>query len=102
MHSFIHSVNNHCMKKHQAGQWGRDVKRNNIHVLPRKPVKVIFIFNETETQLKLIYMCVCGSAGKESACNLGHLALIPGLGRSLEKGKVTHSSILAQRIPWTV
>ena len=27
--------------------------------------------------------------------------MIPGLGRSLEKGKATHSSIHAQRIPWT-
>ena len=34
----------------------------------------------------------CGSAGKESACNMGDLDLIPGLGRSL----------LAWRIPWTV
>ena len=26
---------------------------------------------------------------------------IPGLGRSLEEGRATHSSILAWRIPWT-
>ena len=44
----------------------------------------------------------CGSAGKESACNAGDLGSIPGLGRSLEKGEATHSSILAWRIPWTV
>ena len=42
-----------------------------------------------------------GSDGKESACNAGDLGLISGLGRSLEKGMVTHSSILAWRIPWT-
>ena len=55
------------------------------------------------------------SAGKESACNVGDLGLVPGLGRSpgegkgypiqysgLEKGKATRSSILAWRIPWTV
>ena len=42
-----------------------------------------------------------GSAGKESACNEGELGLIPGLGRSLEKEKAIHSSILAWRIPWT-
>ena len=42
------------------------------------------------------------SAGKESACNVGNLGVIPGLGRPLEKGKATHSSILAWRIPWTV
>ena len=39
------------------------------------------------------------SNGKESACNVGDLGLIPGLGRSLEKGMATHSSILAWRIP---
>ena len=42
------------------------------------------------------------SVGKEPACNAGDLGSIPGLGRSLEKGKATHSSILAWRIPWTV
>ena len=44
----------------------------------------------------------CGSAGKESTCNSGDLSLTPGLGRFLEKGKATHSSILAWRIPWTI
>ncbi|XDC71441.1 hypothetical protein R6Z07F_002614 [Ovis aries] len=29
----------------------------------------------------------CGSAGKESACNVGDLGLIPGLGRSAGEGK---------------
>ena len=34
---------------------------------------------------------------------MGDLGLIPGLGRpALEKGKATHSSILAWRIPWTM
>ena len=42
------------------------------------------------------------SAGEESACNVGNLGSIPRLGRSLEKGKATYSSILAWRIPWTV
>ena len=37
---------------------------------------------------------LCSSADEESACNAGDLGLIPGLGRSLEKGKATHSSIL--------
>ena len=40
----------------------------------------------------------CGSAGKESFCNVGDL----GWEDPLEKGKATHSSILAWRIPWTV
>ena len=41
-----------------------------------------------------------GTDTKESACNAGDLGLIPGLGRFLEKGMTTHSSILAWRIPW--
>ena len=45
---------------------------------------------------------LCGSAGKESACNAGNLSSIPGLGRSPGEGKSTHSSILAWRITWTV
>ena len=39
----------------------------------------------------------CGSAGKESACNVGGLGSIPGLGRSLEKGYV--SMLLSPFIP---
>ena len=42
------------------------------------------------------------SAGKESACNVGDLGSIPGLGRFLEKGKATHSSIPTPGLysPW--
>ena len=42
-----------------------------------------------------------GLAGKASACNAGDLGSIPGLGRSPEKGRATHPSILAWEIPWT-
>ena len=42
-----------------------------------------------------------GSEDKESACNTGDLSSIPGWEDSLEKGMATHSSIPAQRIPWT-
>ena len=42
-----------------------------------------------------------GSDGKASACKAGDPRLNPGLGRSLEKGMATHSSILAWRILWT-
>ena len=41
------------------------------------------------------YPLLCGSAGKESACTAGDL----GWDDHLEKGKATHSSILAWRIP---
>ena len=42
------------------------------------------------------------SVGKESACKAGDLGSIPGLADPLEKRKATHSSILAERIAWTV
>ena len=41
-----------------------------------------------------------GSAGKESACNVGDGVLSLGWEDLLEKGKATHSRILAWRIPW--
>ena len=44
----------------------------------------------------------CGSACKETACSVGDLGLIPGWEDPLEKGKATHSSILAWRIPCTI
>ena len=46
-------------------------------------------------------MCPSGSDGKESVCNAEDTGLIPGSGRSLEKGIATHSSILAWIIQWT-
>ena len=42
-----------------------------------------------------------GSEVKASACTAGDLGSIPGSGRSLEKGRATHSSIVAYEIPWT-
>ena len=36
-----------------------------------------------------------------SAGDIRDVDLIPGLGRSPGEGMVTHSSILAWRIPWT-
>ena len=39
-----------------------------------------------------------GSDDKESACNAGDLGSIPGWEDPLEKGRETHSSILAKRI----
>ena len=40
------------------------------------------------------------SAGKESTCNVRDLGLIPSQEDPSEKGKATHSNILAWRIPW--
>ena len=46
------------------------------------------------------YLCD-GSDGKEFACNAGDPSSIPHWEDPLEKEMVTHSSILAWRIPWT-
>ena len=43
----------------------------------------------------------CGSAGKEFAYNVGDLGSTLGWEYTLEKGKATHSSILAWTIPWS-
>ena len=41
-----------------------------------------------------------GSDGKASAYNVGNLGSVPGLGRSSGEGNATHSSTLAEKIPW--
>ena len=43
-----------------------------------------------------------GSHGKESACNVGDLDLIPGLGRSPGEGNGYPLQYSTWRIPWTV
>ena len=42
-----------------------------------------------------------GSGGEDLGHNVGGPGLIPESERPLEKGMVTHFSILAWRIPWT-
>ena len=49
----------------------------------------------------LIYGLPQWLMNKESVCNAGDPGLIPGSGRSLEEEMATHSSVLAQKIPWT-
>ena len=45
----------------------------------------------------------CGSAGKETICNVEDLGLIPRLGRfPWRRERLTTPSILAWRIPWTL
>ena len=53
--------------------------------------------------LQYSWASLVAQLGKESACNAGDLGLIPWNWKDpLEKGKATHFSILAWRIPWTV
>ena len=53
----------------------------------------------TEASHSVTHIEHLGSDGKESACNAGDLASIPGLRRSPGEGKAAHSSILAWKIP---
>ena len=48
----------------------------------------------------LIWGFLGGSVVKNLRANAGDPGLIPGSGRSLEKGMATHFNILAWRIPW--
>ena len=64
--------------------------------------KVTYLLSQMDKPIYM-HMLICsgfsgGSAGKESACNAGDL----GWEDPLEKGKATHFSILAWRIPRTV
>ena len=45
---------------------------------------------------------LCGSAGKESACSVGDLGSIPGLGRSPGEGNGYPLQYSGLRIPWRV
>ena len=69
-----------------AGRWGENVDIT-YNEREHKKEKNIYIY-------KIYIGFPCGSAGKESTCNVGNLGSIPGLGRSLEEGKATHSSTL--------
>ena len=44
-------------------------------------IQILLICTYTPSELR------CGSAGKESTCNVEGLGLIPGLGRSPREGK---------------
>ena len=65
-----------------------------------KPQRVRLSTSMNSTLLQMGF--TCGSPGKEFACNVGDLGSILGLEDPLEKGKATHSSILAWGIPRTV
>ena len=46
-----------------------------------------YYYQSNRFALKFKWGFPCGSAGKESTCNVGDLGLIPGLGRSPGEGK---------------
>ena len=73
----------------------------------QKSIKINFSSFALSPWICFVHTCVsigllCGSAGKESTCNMGDLGLILGWEDPLEKETTPHSSIMAWRIPWTV
>ena len=69
--------------------------------LPPKPSYPDYLVIITELEL---WSFPCGSAGKKSACHVGGLGLIPGLGRFLGEGKgyPLQYSGLENSMDWTV
>ena len=61
-------------------------------------LKIIGCFS-FKNPLQYSWASLGGSAGKESACNVGDLGLISGLGRSLGEGK-GYPLQYSRRIPW--
>ena len=63
----------------------------------------ILEMEETDARsMRLSVSFLGGSADEESACNVGDLGSIPGLGRPPGEGNNYPLQILAWRIPWTV
>ena len=60
------------------------------------------LYSRSLLVIYFIYMAsLVAQTVKASAYNAGDWGSIPGWGKSLEKEMVTHSSILAWKIPWT-
>ena len=77
----------------------------NLPVIQETPVQFLDpedLLEKGQATYSSILRLPCGSAGKESACNVGDWVRSLDWEDSLEKGKTTQSSILAWRIPWTV
>ena len=74
-------------------------KRLDIYKLCSGKKMTHFIVGENLVFPSLLRGFPGGSDGKESACSVGDLGSIPGLGRSPGGGHATYSSILAWRIP---
>ena len=75
---------------------GKNCLRQMVKDL-QKAIMFNFLFN-------CLLCCETISGGldsKEAAYSAEEQVSISGLGRSLEKGMATHSSILAWKIPWT-
>ena len=59
------------------------------------------VLNLCQEMTDLLLGSMGDSDDKEFVCSFRDQGLIPGSGRSLEKGMITYSNILAWRVPWT-
>ena len=76
------------------------VKVWNLYFSSKKHLYFLWLQFHNITNI-LFYSLDKHSDGKESACSMGDLGLIPGSGRSLEKEMATHSSIPAWKFSCT-
>ena len=76
------------------------VKVWNLYLSSKKYLYFLWLQFHNITNILFYSLDKC-SDGKESACSVEDLGLIPGSGRSLEKGTASHSSIPAWEIPCT-
>ena len=66
-------------------------RKKLVHLLPFSGEKLLYWVHSVASSSRLLTPVFlgfpCGSAGKESTCNVGDLGSIPGLGRSPGEGK---------------
>ena len=63
--------------------------------------EILGLYSYLKVGAKMLMGFPHSSVSKESACNVGDPASIPGLGDLLEKEMASHPSILAWKTPWT-
>ena len=80
-------------RKWRQMNWELGISRCKLLYIEWANIKILLYHAANCIQYPVINHC--GSAGKESACNVGDLGLVPGWEDPLERGKATHSSILA-------
>ena len=75
----------------------------NPPVMQETPVQFLgweYPLRKDKLPIPLLLGSPCGSDSKESACNVGNLSLIPGLGRYPGKGQGTTLVYLCGDSPW--
>ena len=74
---------------------------SEIHPYFCKWQDFILLYDSVEFHCEASRVALLAKNLPANAGDVGDSGSIPGLGRPLEEGMATHSSILAWRIPWT-